>query len=70
VLRIRIREGKKSGSCIRDPGSATNVPDHISKSSVKIIWAKKMLKFLTADPDPESGAFFTLDPGWKISDPA
>jgi hypothetical protein len=22
-----------------------------------------------ADPDPGSGAFFTLDPGWKKTDP-
>jgi hypothetical protein len=28
-----------------------------------------MLKFFVADPYAGSGAFLTLDPGWKISDP-
>ncbi len=28
-----------------------------------------MLKIYDVDPDPRSGIFLTLDPGWKNSDP-
>jgi hypothetical protein len=67
VLRIRdpvnsdpwIRDGKKSRSGI-------NIPDHISASLIKFSGLKKHKLF---DPDPGSGAFMTLDPGWKNSDP-
>jgi hypothetical protein len=45
-----------------------NIPDHISESLETIFW-DKILKFFDADPDPGSGIFFTLDPGWKIFGP-
>jgi hypothetical protein len=32
------------------------------------VWLK-ILKLSDADTDPVSGIFFTLDPGWKNSDP-
>jgi hypothetical protein len=41
-----------------------NNPDHISESLKTIFWVK-ILKFFDADPDPGSGIFLTLDPGWK-----
>jgi hypothetical protein len=53
--------GKKSRS-----GSGMNIPDHISESSVTLFWVK-ILKFFDADPGSE--IFFTLDLGWKNSDP-
>ncbi len=53
--------GENSGSCIRDPGSATNIPDHISKCLVAKSWIK-MLKFFVADP-AGSAIFLTQDPG-------
>ena len=28
-----------------------------------------LFKFFVADPDPGSGAFLTLNPGWKNLDP-
>jgi hypothetical protein len=43
-------------------GSGINIPDHISESFVTIIWVKKSLGC-------GSGAFLTLDLGWKCSDP-
>jgi hypothetical protein len=55
-----IRDGKNP-----DPGSGTNIRDHISTSLATIIWVK-MLKFFVADPDQGSGircSFFTLYPG-------
>jgi hypothetical protein len=51
--------GKKSGS-----GSGMNIPIHISESLETIFWVKK-LKFFDVDPDPQSGIFRTLDPGWE-----
>ena len=38
-------------------------PDTVSKSLVPI-FGLKILKFFGADPDPESGTFLTLDPGY------
>ncbi len=49
-----------------DPGSGMFIPDHISESIETIFWVK-ILNFLVEDPG--SGAFLTLDPGWKNSDP-
>jgi hypothetical protein len=45
-----------------------NIPDHISESLETIFLKLKILKFFDADPDPGSGIFLTLDPGWKNSD--
>jgi hypothetical protein len=66
------------GSVIRDgqqnqdpnPGSVMNIPDHISVS-LETIFGLKILQFFDADadPDPGSGIFLILDPGWKHSDP-
>ncbi len=39
-----------------DPGSAVNIPDHISRICVK------NAKFFDEDPDPGSVAFLTMDP--------
>jgi hypothetical protein len=39
-------------------------PDHISESLETIIWVK-IFKFFDADPDPGSGIFLTLNPGWE-----
>jgi hypothetical protein len=50
-------------------GSGINIPDHISESFETIFWVKKILKFFDADPNPGSGIFLTLDPGWKNSHP-
>jgi hypothetical protein len=52
--------GEKSRS-----GTGTNIPDHISESLEKFV-GLKILKFFDVDPDPGSGIFLTLDPGWKI----
>jgi hypothetical protein len=41
---------------------------HISKSFVKI-FGLKILKFFVAALNPGSGAYFTMDPEWKNSDP-
>jgi hypothetical protein len=49
-----IRNGKNR---TLDPGSAINIPHHISKSLVVIICVK-MLKFFVENPDPGSGDFF------------
>jgi hypothetical protein len=55
-----------------DPGSGINIPDHIFESLVTMFWLK-ILNFFVTDPeirwlfDPGSGAFVTLDPGWKNS---
>ncbi len=45
-----------------DPGSGMNILDNFSVSF-------EIIKFFDADPDPGSGIFLTLDPGWKNSDP-
>jgi hypothetical protein len=42
-----------------------NIADYISESLETIFWVK-IHKFFDADPDPGSGIFLTLDPGWKI----
>jgi len=57
---IRIRDGKKSGSGIRDEH-----PRNLE--TYKQFLGLEILKFF-ADPDPGSGIFFTLDPEWKNSD--
>jgi hypothetical protein len=44
------------------------IPHHISESLETIFWVK-ILTFFDANPDPGSGIFLTLDPGWKNSDP-
>jgi hypothetical protein len=70
VLRIRIRDTvlfftPRSG--IQDAkkcGSRMNISDYSSES-----FRAKILKFFEKDPDPGSGIFLTLDPGWKNSDP-
>ncbi len=49
--RIRIQDGKKSGS-------GKNIPDHISESLETIFWVK-ILKFLDADANAYP------DLGWK-----
>jgi hypothetical protein len=49
-------------------GSGMNIPYHISESLESFVWVK-ILKFFDADPDPGSGNFSTLDPGWKNSNP-
>jgi hypothetical protein len=69
VLRIRIRDsvpfsplnpgsgmGKKSGS-------GMNITGHGLETIFRV--NLKILKFFYADPDPGSGVFLTLDPGWK-----
>jgi hypothetical protein len=53
--------GKKSRS-----GSGLNIPDHISES-LEPYFGLKILKFFDVYPDPGSGIFLTLDPGWKNS---
>ncbi len=53
-----IRNGKKSGSRIKNPY-------HISQNLVKIV-ELKILRFFA---DPGSGAFLAPDPGWKNPDP-
>jgi hypothetical protein len=58
-----IGDGHKSKS-----GSGVNIPDHISEI-LETIFQVKILKFFAANPDPGSGIFLTLDPGWKESDP-
>jgi hypothetical protein len=47
-------------------GSGMSNPDHIS-ASLETIFGVIILKFFDADPDPGSGIFMTLDPGWKKS---
>jgi hypothetical protein len=49
-------------------GSVINSLDHISKSLVTFS-GLKILKILVVGPDPGSGTFLTLYPGWKNSDP-
>jgi hypothetical protein len=51
---------------ILDPRSGINIPDQcgISKSLVKIFGLQILKKFFF--PDPGSGTFLTLDPGWKV----
>jgi hypothetical protein len=44
-----------------DPASGMNIPDHISES-LETIFGLKIIRC-------GSGIFFTLDPGWKNSDP-
>jgi hypothetical protein len=46
--------------------SGINIPDHLSES-VETIFRSKIFKLFVVDP--ESGAFLSLDPGWKNSDP-
>jgi hypothetical protein len=55
---------------VPDPrsGSGINIPDPISES-LEIIFCVKIHNFFDADPDPGSGIFLTVDPGWKNSDP-
>ncbi len=49
------------------PRSGINIPDHISKSLVKI-FKLKILKFFVYFANPGSGAFLILDPGYGNSD--
>ncbi len=60
-MRIRglFDPGSEDGKIrIRDKylGSGMNIPDHISES-LETIFSSKILKFIDADPDPESGIF-------------
>jgi hypothetical protein len=41
-----------------------NIPDHISES-LETIFSLKILHFFDAVPDPRSGIFSTLDPGYR-----
>ncbi len=69
--RSRIRDGKNAdpGSGMeKKSGSGMYLPDHFSES-LETVFRVKILKFFYADPDPGSGIFLTLDPGWKNSDP-
>jgi hypothetical protein len=59
----RIRDGKKSGSGIRNKH-----PISYFQELVTIFWVR-IIKFFVADPDPGSGACLNRDPGWKNSDP-
>jgi hypothetical protein len=52
----------------RKSESGMNIPDHFSEG-LETGFRVKILKFFEADPDPGSGIFLTLDPGWKNSDP-
>jgi hypothetical protein len=55
---------------VPDPrsGSGMNIPDPISEN-LETIFCVTIHNFFDADPDPGSGIFFTVDPGWKNSDP-
>ncbi len=55
--------GKKSGSGPRDKHHGS----YFQKLGSNF-WFK-ILKIFYVDPDPGSGIFLTLDPGWKHSDP-
>jgi hypothetical protein len=71
VSGIRCFFTPASGIRIRDPGwkkiwIRMNIPDHISYI-FETIFLLKIVKFF--DGDTESGIFYTLDPGWKNSDP-
>jgi hypothetical protein len=55
--------GGKIGS-----GSGMNIQDNFSES-YEIVFGFYILKLFYADPDPGSGIFLTLDPGWKNWDP-
>jgi hypothetical protein len=46
-------------------GSGMNIPDHIS-DSLETIFGLQIPKFFHADPDPGSGIFLTLDPGFGM----
>jgi hypothetical protein len=52
---------------MENPKSRMNNPDYISES-LETIFGPKILRFFDADPDPGSGIFLTLYPGWKNSD--
>ncbi len=54
-----IRDGEKNQD--PDPGSGPG-------RTYRFV-GLKILKFFVADPDPRSGIVFTMDPGWKNSDP-
>ncbi len=59
LLRIRIRDGKKSKS-----GSGMNIPDNISESLETIFWLKylnSLMRMRIQIQDP--GIFLTLVPG-------
>jgi hypothetical protein len=43
-----------------------NIPDNFFESLKTVFMAKTLKFFDNDDPDPESGIFLTLDPGWKI----
>ncbi len=45
-----------------------NIQDNFSES-YEIVFGFYILKLFYADPDPGSGIFLTLDPGWKNWDP-
>jgi hypothetical protein len=47
------------------PGSGMNIPHHISDGLKTIFWVKNTYIFY-ADPDPGSGIFFTLNPGYGV----
>ncbi len=51
----------------QDPEPGMFIPDNISES-LETIFGLNILQFFDADPDPGSGIFLTLDPGWKNSD--
>jgi hypothetical protein len=55
--RIRIRDGEKKGSRIRD-----KLQEYIFQSLENIFFGKNTL-ILCCDPDPGTGAFITLNPG-------
>jgi hypothetical protein len=42
-----------------------NIPDHISDSLGETFFGLKILRFFDVDPDPGSGIFLALAPGWK-----
>ncbi len=71
VLRIWIRDPVLSlapGSGIGKSGSGMNIPDHFFDSLETVFWVR-ILRIFDADPDPGSGIFLTLDPGWTNSAP-
>jgi hypothetical protein len=59
--------GKKSPD--QGSGIRKKHPGSYFKSLVTILWAKTAYTFYVAVTDPGSGAFLTLNPGWKNSAP-
>ncbi len=67
-----IRDGKYSDPVTLpfwplDPGWTYRII--FPRASEQFLGFIKILKFFYADPDPGSGIFLTLDPGWNSSDP-